>query len=188
MLLNQKEADLIVDIVKKRFVINKGHDKIHQDDTGNTSKLVLIFFQFLKMRGYKLKKYSPHKGVAYRSLNDYVDIGGDYNISMYVNDTSRKKIRNKKNPQLLDIYYDGKSLFKIFMSFLNENHPSLIKDYVSFSEFSIYINDYLFYFLRSIRYEIFYDKKIEEISLEREIEEYNKKIKDSFLKMLSENN
>lgn len=71
------------------------------------------------------------------------------------------------------------------MCFLQEKHPELIKDYINFASLSIYINDYLFYFLRSIRYDLFYDKKKERISLDKEIEDYNKKIRDSFLKMIS---
>jgi hypothetical protein len=185
MLLNEKEVNLVVDIVKKRFVINNENSKVHQDETGNTSKLVLYFFLFLKDRGYILKKYKSGKGVSYRELNDYIGIGEDYNISMYIDDNSRKKIRNKKNNKILDIYYDGKSLFKLFMCFLQEKHPELIKDYINFASLSIYINDYLFYFLRSIRYDLFYDKKKERISLDKEIEDYNKKIRDSFLKMIS---
>lgn len=91
MLLNEKEVNLVVDIVKKRFVINNENSKVHQDETGNTSKLVLYFFLFLKDRGYILKKYKSGKGVSYRELNDYIGIGEDYNISMYIDDNSRKK-------------------------------------------------------------------------------------------------
>lgn len=184
MLLKKEECEIVFNVIKARFIINPMYSEFHQDEEGNTQKLIEIFFLFLKERGYILKKHKAKNNVSYRTLEEYKNDNGEYNFSIYKDNYSEKKIREKKMHRIIDIYEDGKDVFKIFIQYVHDKHPELVKDYFNFVSFSIYITDYLFFFLNSLQYSLSYNKKYEKICLGEEILEYRKQISDSFFKML----